>query len=115
MENSEENRRIITLALRQEEARKSTGVLITIYRNGSGYLWSMSKDDSGTDLGWSEYDGNCEHSGAFHSNMDALEHALDLVEQCPLPQFKKEFGKNFHWGLYSKHIKEKYGNDTKKR
>lgn len=76
-------------------------VLICVYRNASGFLWSLMKADSGTDLGWSEFRGDCQNSGTFTTYEKALEDALDLVEKCSLEQYRKAFNTNFHWGNYA--------------
>lgn len=79
------------------------GVLICVYRNASGFLWSMSKSDSGTDLGWSDFRGDDLDSGAFSTYEKALEDAVSLVETYSTPE---DFRKNtkagkFHWSNYA--------------
>lgn len=67
------------------------------------------KVDSGTDLGWSDHNGNCIHSGAFIHYEDALEDALNLIDQCDLKKFKKEtYNDKFHWGKYAEHLNTKF-------
>ena len=87
--------------------REKYGVLIQIYNNASGYLWSLSKITGGTDLGWSEFTGNCEDSKTFKEYEDAFENALQLVIANSLDDFKKNATKNFHWGLYAEYIQGK--------
>lgn len=78
-------------------------VLICVYRNGSGFLWNLMKADSGTDLGWSDFErGDCPNSGTFTTYEKALEDALDLVSKCDLKTFKKEApAQKSHWGCYA--------------
>ena len=77
-------------------------VLISVYTNASGFLWSIMKVDSGTDLGWSEYRGDCEWSGSFTSYENALEDALNLVAKGDLDKFQKDCPKDkFHWSNYA--------------
>lgn len=58
--------------------RENKNVLISVYRNASGFLWSMSTADGGTDLGYSDERGDCEHSGTFTTYEKAYEDALYL-------------------------------------
>lgn len=79
------------------------GVLICVYRNASGFLWSMSKSDSGTDLGWSDFRGDDLDSGTFTTYEKALEDAVTLVETYGTPEDFRKATKpgQFHWGNYA--------------
>jgi hypothetical protein len=80
-----------------------------VYTNASGFLWSMSKVDSGTDLGYSEYHGDCAHSGSFTKYEKAFKDALDLIDKCDLERFREEVPNNkFHWGNYASHLAKHY-------
>jgi hypothetical protein len=105
----EELEREIELVKRHYDLRRNKNVLISVYTNASGFLWNIMMVDSGTDLGWCGFNGNCEFSGSFKTYPDALEDALNLIDKCDLEQFKKETpsGK-FHWGNYSEHLNQKY-------
>lgn len=54
------NSRVLELTKRHKSIMDSEKVLISIYNNASGFLWSMAKLEGGTDLGWSDHHGNCE-------------------------------------------------------
>lgn len=85
--------------------REKRGVLITVYRNGSGYLWAMEDADSGTNYGYSEYSGDCEWSGTFTSYDLAMTTAIELQGACSLEAFQAETPKKkFHWGNYAEFI-----------
>lgn len=79
------------------------GVLICVYRNACGFLWSMSKSDSGTDLGWSDPRGDELNSGTFTTYQKALEDAVSLVETYGTPEDFRKATKpgQFHWGNYA--------------
>lgn len=81
-----------TQSLLQRWIRETRGVNIQIYNNASGYLFQMSKADSGTDLGWSEYEGP-NNSGVWDTYEGALEAALKVQLALDLVQ-------GAHWGLY---------------
>ena len=84
-------------------------IIICVYTNASGFLWSMCMVDSGTDLGWSDHNGNCEWGGAFIAYEDALEDAITLINKCDMEQFRKDTpSSEFHWGNYAHHLNEKY-------
>ena len=101
--------RLLELTKRHKQLMDEKNILICVYTNASGFLWSMMMVDSGTDLGWSEYNGNCELSGAYTSYENALEGALNLTEKCDLNKFRKDCPKNeFHWGNYSNHLFKHY-------
>lgn len=95
----EQMERLIELTKRHKIQMDEKNVLISVYTNAGGFLWSLMKVDSGTDLGWSE---ECENSGSFTSYEDALEDALNLVAKCDLANFQNDCPKNkFHWGNYA--------------
>ena len=84
-------------------------VLISVYTNASGFLWSIMKVDSGTDLGWSDFKGDCKMSRTFTSYENALEDALNLIAKCDLSKFQKDCPKNkFHWGNYAEWLSQHY-------
>ena len=76
--------------------------------DASGFLWAISKVDSGTDLGWCDFNGNCECSGAFVLYEDALEDAINLIDKCDLKKYQKETKRDFHWGNYASHLNSNY-------
>jgi len=88
--------------------RKNRGVLIQVYNNASGYLWALAKVPGGTDLGWSDFTGNCEMSGCFKSYEDAYEDALELTLSGSLEEFRanEEYGK--HWGNYAGYLRKTF-------
>lgn len=99
---------LLELTKRHKVLMEEKGILISVYRNASGYLWQMMKNDGGTDLGWSEFSGDCEFSGAFTTYEKALKNALDLAEKVSLEEFKKECPNDrFHWSNYSLFIRGK--------
>jgi hypothetical protein len=87
--------------------REKRGVHIRPYRNGSGWLWNMEMSDSGTDLGWSGFIGDCPDSRTFTTHDKALENAivLEMNYGCyhSLCKNKKAVG---HWGNYARHLRE---------
>ena len=85
-----------TQSLLQKFIREKRGVHIQIHRNGSGYYWSMCKEDGGTDLGWSDYKGP-NAGGAWDKFEDALEDALFVQLSYDLPENTKVIK---HWGNY---------------
>lgn len=101
--------KLIELTKRHKIQMDEKNVLISIYTNASGFLWSMMKVDSGTDLGWSEHNGDCEMSGAFTSYERALEDALNLVAKCDLKQFQKDCPNDmWHWRNYAAWLSKNY-------
>lgn len=101
--------RFIELCKKHKIIMESKNIIISVYTNASGFLWSICKVDSGTDLGWCDFHGNCEMSGAFKTYEDCLEDAIILIEKCDLEKFKKEVpSSKFHWGNYSEHLNENY-------
>ncbi len=102
--------RLIELTKRHKIQMDKKNILISVYTNASGFLWQMMKVDSGTDLGWSGFNGDCEMSGAFTSYENALEHALNLVDKGDLTKFEKEYPKDkFHWGKYVNWLINSFG------
>ncbi len=101
--------RLLELTKRHKKQMDEKNVLVSVYTNASGFLWSMMKVDSGTDLGWSDHNGDHPMSGAFTSYENALQDALDLVAKCDLKKFSKDcpVGK-FHWGNYAEWLSEHY-------
>lgn len=88
---------------------ETKNILISVYTNESGFLWSIMKVDSGTDLGWSEFNGDCEISGTFTTYEKALEDALNLIDKADLKDFQKKCQTNkFHWGNYAGWLSEHY-------
>lgn len=106
--------RLIELTKRHKIQMDKKNVLICVYTNASGFLWSMMKIDSGTDLGYSGHNGDCKMSGSFTSYENALEDALNLVDKCDLNQFQKDCpNKQFHWGNYADWLSEHYRSHNK--
>jgi len=81
--------RLIELTKRHKTIMDKKNILVSVYTNASGFLWSMMKVDSGTDLGWSDFNGDCEMSGTFTSYENALEDALNLIDKADLEKFSK--------------------------
>jgi len=100
---------LLALTLRHKTLREEENIIISIYTNASGFLWSACKVDSGTDLGWSDHNGDCEMSGSFTTYEKTLEDALDLIANCNLKKFKNDVpAKRFHWGNYIGFLDKKY-------
>lgn len=90
--------------------REKREVLIYVYRNGSGYLWSMEMADSGTGLGWSDFTGDCKLSSTFTSYDLAMKDAIELemnFGDMPNLKSKSEYS---HWGNYSNWLQDKRKN-----
>lgn len=101
--------RLVELTKRHKIQMDKENVLISVYTNASGFLWSMMMVKGGTDLGYSEHNGDCEMSGSFTSYENALEDALNLVAKCGLKKFQKDCPKNeFHWGNYAGWLSKNY-------
>ena len=97
------------LSLRHKKLMDEKNILISVYTNASGFLWSIMKVDSGTDLGWSEFNGDCEMSGTFTTYEKAFEDALNLVDKSDLSKFQKQCPKDkFHWGNYAEWLSQHY-------
>lgn len=101
--------RLIELTKRHKVIMDTKNILVSVYTNASGFLWSMMMIDSGTDLGWSDFNGDCEHSGTFTSYENSLEDALNLIDKADLSNFEQERIKGkFHWGNYSDWLSKNY-------
>lgn len=101
--------RLIELTKRHKEIMDNKNIIIQVYTNASGFLWAMAKVDSGTDLGWCDFNGDCKDSGSFTSYENAFEDAINLIDKCDLDRFCKETPDNkFHWGNYANHLNKKY-------
>jgi hypothetical protein len=99
----------LELCKQHMEVMQKKNILISVYTNASGFLYSLMKVDSGTDLGWSDFNGDCPYSGTFTSFDKALEDALNLISLCDLERFRKECPNNrWHWGNYVSFVQEKY-------
>lgn len=108
-ERSKKLKKLFDLTQRHYEIMKNKNILVCVYTNACGFLWSMMMVDSGTDLGWSNENGDCKESGTFTSYDKALENALNLIDQCDLKQFQNEISKDkFHWSNYANHLIENY-------
>lgn len=102
-------KRYLELMKRHKDIMDKKNIIICIYTNASGFLWSMNKLDSGTDLGWCESNGNDEWSGSFKTYEDAIEDAINLITRCDLVQFVADVPKKeFHWGCYAHHLNNNY-------
>lgn len=82
----------------QRQIMTERNTLICVYANASGYLWSMSMTDSGTNLGYSEYNGDCKMSGSFTTYDKALEDAINVAKKVDLNTFRT-YEKN--WSSYA--------------
>lgn len=101
--------RLIELTKRHKVIMNDKNILISVYTNASGFLWSMMMVDSGTDLGWCDHNGDCEYSGSFTSYENALEDALNLIDKCDLKRFEKECPKKeWHWSNYAERLNRYY-------
>lgn len=99
----------IELFKQQMDIMNNKNILISIYTNASGFLWNLMMVDSGTDLGWSDFNGDCENSGTFTTYNKALEDAITLINKCSLEQFRQQTPNNkFHWGNYADHLNKNY-------
>ena len=109
MENKKALGILLNLTLRHKILREERNIIISIYTNASGFLWSACMVDSGTDLGWSDLNGDCEMSGSFTTYDKTLEDALDLIANCSLKKFKNDVpASKFHWGNYIEYLDKKY-------
>ena len=101
--------RLIELTIKHKNIMDSKNIIIQIYTSASGFLWAMNKLDSGTDLGWCDHNGDCEHSGAFTTYENCLEDAITLINKCDLVKFVGDVPKSkFHWGNYADHLNSNY-------
>ncbi len=100
--------KLVALHQRHKVIMETKNILVSVYTNASGFLWTMMKVDSGTGLGYSDHTGDCEQSGTFTSYEKALENALNLIDKCDLKTFQKECPNNkFHWGNYAQWLIDK--------
>jgi hypothetical protein len=85
--------------------REEYQVVLCVYTNASGFLWSVS-NVGGTDLGWSgRSGGDCEYSGAWTSYETAFKNAFGLITQMSFNEYHK--CKDFtHCGCYANYLKE---------
>jgi hypothetical protein len=106
---SSEVDRLTELTKRHKNVMLRKNILVSVYTNASGFLWQMMKVDSGTDLGWSGFEGDCEMSGTFMSYENALEDALNLLEGKDLKMFEKlpDF---WGWGDFAIWLKDQKTN-----
>lgn len=103
------NERLIGLVMKHKQVMENKNIIVQVYTNASGFLWSMAMVDSGTDLGWSGFSGNCKNSGTFLTYEDALEDALNLIDKCNLETFRESTGEgSFHWGKYARFLISNY-------
>ena len=79
-------------------------VLISVYTNASGYLYSLMKVDGGTNLGWCGFIGDGK-GRCFSSYKKALYHALAINEMSDLETFKKE--EDLPWICYTEYLIKK--------
>jgi len=79
---------------------KERDVLISIDKNASGYFWTLSKNSTGTNLGWSDHSGTNE-GGMWDNYDDAFDNVLKLVLTKSLDELKDKLKDKFHWGLYA--------------
>ena len=107
--------KLIELTKRHKVIMDKKNILVSVYTNASGFLWQVMMVDSGTDLGWCDFNGDCEYSASFTTYEKALEDALNLIDKCDLKKFKKDMGKSpSHWGNYAGHLNEEYRNTLTK-
>ncbi len=100
---------LLRLTMRHKVIMDKKNIVIQIYPNATGFLWSMSKLNTGTDLGWSDFNGDHKASRTFTTYEKALEDAIDLVDKCDLERFVSDTPETeFHWGLYAGHLNSKY-------
>lgn len=114
MDKQQEMDLLVKLELLKNELMQTHGVLISVYTNASGYLYSLMKTDGGTDLGDSDFEGDNQESGTFSSYRVALQDAVALVQKCTLAEYhKKATSENkdqFHWGNYFNFVNTRYRN-----
>ena len=65
--------------------RTEHNMLGTVYSNASGYLWEWHDDKGGTQREWSEYSGDCEHSGTFttyeRAEQAMIERFIEIISE----------------------------------
>lgn len=102
-----------TQSILQKFIRENRGVHIEINRNASGWFWSMSKENGGTDLGCmesSEIKTDCESSGTWSSFEKCLENACYVQLLYDLP---KDTSIIKHWGNYCYFAINEYNKNIK--
>ena len=79
-------------------------VVLCVYTNASGFLWSV-QNNGGTDLGWSGVEGgDCKNSGCWTSYESAFGNAFGLITKCSFDDYFKS--KQFtHCGNYASYLK----------
>jgi len=84
--------------------REEYQVVLCIYTNASGFLWSV-QNNGGTDLGWSTTEGgDCKWSGCWTSYENAFKNAFGLITQMSFNEYHK--CKDFtHCGNYTEYLK----------
>lgn len=76
------------LFAKQMQIMKEKNILISVYSNGSGFLWSLMMEKDGTDLGWFELNGDCPLSETFTTYEKALSNAIESIGDSTLDEFK---------------------------
>jgi hypothetical protein len=100
---------MLELTTQHKQIMDDKNIIICVYTNASGFLWSICKVDCGTDLGWCDFNGDSEWGSSFTTYNAALYDAITLINMCDLEQFRHEIPVNkFHWGNYSTHLNEIY-------
>ena len=100
----------LNLFSRQNKLIKTHNIWINVYRNASGWLWSLQKADGGTDLGWCNFNrGDQIDSNTFSTNLLALEDALNICEGFPRENFNLKYLK--HWGNFADKAINEYINN----
>jgi len=101
MKSQEELAMLVELTKRHYALMTTRDVLISVYTNASGFLWSAMMVRSGTELGYSDHNGDNVWSGTFSTYNKALADAVDLIESCSLKKFRHVTSSDtFHWGNY---------------
>lgn len=109
------DKKIIELTRRHMIQMKEKNILISIYTNASGFLWGLMKVSDGTNLGWSDFDGDCDMSGTYTSYEKALESALDLVSLSSLEDYEKfrsHSSRPCHWSKFIFWVKNNFSLDN---
>lgn len=92
------------LAIRHNKVMRDRNIIISVYTNATGFLWSMAMVDSGAGLGHFEYNGDCEASGSFTTYNKAFEDALLIAEKFTLDEFRGK-SKKAHWSNYANFVR----------
>ena len=101
IEELQKDERLLELTKRHKAIMDDKNIVISVYTNASGFLWSMCKVDSGTDLGWCVDVKKYDH---FDTYEDALESAINLIDKCTLDQYANHSKEYNHWGSYVDYI-----------